>query len=437
MVAYPDVNAVGASDSLPDRGGQMSSSARLSPDDITRIRRAHPITDVLYRAGLDTGRSAAGGDLMISGPMPGHEDSTPSCMIHPDTGRFYCFGCGMHGDVFTLVRELTGITSLTRAADVLDSGRAIAWTSGAALRSPVSVPTVRQLEQPVLDRTSAERVVQVNQEAWRFLTSSRLADQGRAYLARRGIDIWRLEGGVGAPLVGYTPASRTGLTDHLCRNGFTAEEVLDAGWALRGSDGLRDRFHRRALLPVRDQHGRIAGVIGRDVTDQAKQKYLNTARTVVYSKGDLLYQPLPVRLPDAVAIVCEGPLDALAIAAAAAPGRGARLTPMAPSGTALTPKQAQQIVAASNRDPVICADADEAGIAAAARWAERLRAEGARPRTVTLPQGHDPASWLQTRGPAAIKLLLSYATQPRLQVVAGGTAQAGIQVDRPDLSIHV
>jgi DNA primase len=245
-----------------------------------------------------------------------------------------------------------------------------------------------------------------------------------------------MEGDVGAPLVGYTPASRTGLTDHLCRNGFTAEEVLDAGWALPGPDGLRDRFHRRALLPVRDQHGRITGVIGRDVTDHAKQKYLNTARTVVFHKGELLYQPLSVRSRDGVVIVCEGPLDALAIAAAAT-GSGARLMPVAPSGTALTPGQAQQIVAISNRDPVICADADQAGIAAAARWTETLRAEGVQPRTVTLPEGHDPASWLQTRGPAAIDLLLSYATQRRLRVVDGGTVQAGAHVAHPDLSIHV
>jgi DNA primase len=245
----------------------------------------------------------------------------------------------------------------------------------------------------------------VNDAAWRYVTSDRLADQARAYLARRGIDTWRLETQYGAPLAGYTPASRTGLTEHLRRLGATADELVDSGWTVRRSDGLCDRFHRRVLLPVRRADGQLAGVIGRDVTDHARHKYLNTARTVAYNKGSLLYRPLELDRRDAVVIVCEGPLDALAIAAAAT-ARDGGVHPVAPSGTALTTEQARIVADLSAGEPVICADADPAGATAAAKWAVTLRAQGTSPRTVMLPASHDPASLLASQGSSGLDLLM-------------------------------
>ena len=114
------------------------STWRLSPDEIARVRTDHPIRDVLRRAGIGVPGT---GDVMICCPTPGHEDSTPSCMIHAASGRFYCFGCGAHGDVFALVRELSGITSLARAAELLDSGGPIAWSPSAAVRPVVVLST--------------------------------------------------------------------------------------------------------------------------------------------------------------------------------------------------------------------------------------------------------------------------------------------------------
>lgn len=51
---------------------------------------------------------------MISCPLPGHRDSTPSFNLwaHDDDGvpqRFGCFGCGAKGDVLDLIRDLRGV----------------------------------------------------------------------------------------------------------------------------------------------------------------------------------------------------------------------------------------------------------------------------------------------------------------------------------------
>ena len=37
---------------------------------------------------------------------PFHEEKTPSFKINDDLGSFYCFGCGVKGDIFTLYTDL-------------------------------------------------------------------------------------------------------------------------------------------------------------------------------------------------------------------------------------------------------------------------------------------------------------------------------------------
>jgi|GEM_PF-2916500 len=41
---------------------------------------------------------------------PLHQERNPSFTIYPHTNSFYCFGCGVGGDVIALVRELDGLT---------------------------------------------------------------------------------------------------------------------------------------------------------------------------------------------------------------------------------------------------------------------------------------------------------------------------------------
>ena len=37
---------------------------------------------------------------------PFHEEKTPSCKINDNLGSFYCFGCGVKGDIFTIYTDL-------------------------------------------------------------------------------------------------------------------------------------------------------------------------------------------------------------------------------------------------------------------------------------------------------------------------------------------
>ena len=40
---------------------------------------------------------------------PFHSEKTPSCTIYPDTQSFYCFGCGVGGDVVTFIKKIENL----------------------------------------------------------------------------------------------------------------------------------------------------------------------------------------------------------------------------------------------------------------------------------------------------------------------------------------
>ena len=195
----------------------------------------------------------------------------------------------------------------------------------------------------------------------------------------------------------------------LRRHGATDEELLAAGLAKQASTGrLIDTFRDRLVLPIQ-HHGQVIGFVGRrnpdhdhleagsDAAVKAGPKYLNTAETVLFAKGDQLYgmDPYTDRLAaGAVPVVVEGPIDAVAVSLAS-PGH----VGVAPLGTALTDTQADILTRQPGARIVVATDADIAGQVAAERDFWILTARGADPQHATLPRGLDPAEVLRTAGP--------------------------------------
>jgi DNA primase len=243
-----------------------------------------------------------------------------------------------------------------------------------------------------------------NALAWRYYTYGTLHDRGVAYLLGRGIDISGLEHETHSPVVGHTPSSKTridGLVSFMAGKGFSETELIDAGLAACLADGcVIDFFRDRVIFPATDDTGDVNGLLGRDATGRSRVKYLNPPTTATYQKRQILYRPShPLLRPDGAVIVCEGPLDALAIAAqAAAAGVSDRFAPLAACGTALSDDQICQILAFHGRAPVLAGDGDHPGRQANLDWARRMLGHGRESVVVEWPEGYDPASWLAARG---------------------------------------
>lgn len=75
------------------------------------VKAAVPVRAATERYGLEVNYSG-----MVRCPF--HEDRTPSMKLYED--HFYCFGCGKHGDVVTLVSELFCIPPYDAACKLAD-----------------------------------------------------------------------------------------------------------------------------------------------------------------------------------------------------------------------------------------------------------------------------------------------------------------------------
>jgi len=207
----------------------------------------------------------------------------------------------------------------------------------------------------------------------------------------------------GEPIVGYAKTGWHALNRHLRHQGVTDTELLELDLAQRSRTGeLIDTYRGRLIVPVLHEGGGIDGFIGRDTTgDPRAPKYRNPTRTPTFDKSTALYRPTLHGLDaGANVVVVEGVLDALAIAAAAA--RGGELAMFAPvttSGVTVSGVQARAVLGLHPQPPIIALDGDQAGREGTDRWLTALCIERGRTALVSqLPDGVDPAEWLQHQG---------------------------------------
>lgn len=215
----------------------------------------------------------------------------------------------------------------------------------------------------------------------------------REYLTGRGLDA-----AITSHSFGYAPRSWTALTDHLRHLGYTDDHIEAAGMATKARTGhLIDRFRDRLTIPLHDRDGDLVAFTGRAAPYAAGDfpKYLNCPTTSIFRKSENMYghAALAAVNSDAVIVICEGPLDAVAVDLMAAE-KGWSMTGFATIGTAFTEHHARQLLAVVGT-PRLCLafDGDNAGHEAAEAAWRRLTDHGPRDiRLAELPEGEDPAS---------------------------------------------
>lgn len=321
------------------------------------------------------------------GLCPFHGEKTPSFNVYTENGSFYCFGCGVGGDVISFVMKIENL-DYTEAVKFL------------AQRAGLEVP------QDSYDNSMSmlrKRVFEANREAARFYFDTLYSSNGR-----RGLDYFHSRMLSDRTIrrfgLGYADENWTSLCSYLRSKGFKDHELIAANLAVkrRNGSGVYDRFTDRVMFPIIDLRGNVIAFGGRIMTDQ-KPKYLNTSDTPVFKKSSNLFSLNNAKNSGtSVLLLCEGYMDVIAVNQAGFTNAVATL------GTALTNEQAVLMKRYAD-EVIICYDADEAGQKATARAIPILRNAGLLVKVLSIPSGKDPDEFIKSKGsdgPAAFKALI-------------------------------
>ena len=307
---------------------------------------------------------------------------------------YYCFGCGAGGDAVKFLQQIENLT-------FVEAVERLARDVGIQLH----YEGVSAAEKRAASRRTA--LHKANEEASALfadaLRTSKEAEPARAYLAERGIgpDVIEAFG------IGYAPRSADFLQRAFARK-VSPDLLAEAGLVTRDGEGrMRDRFRGRITFPIRDLSGRSVGFGARVIpgTDEKLAKYLNTAETPVYRKGELLYNL--DRAKGAITrsgevFVVEGYTDVIALAVAGID------TAVATCGTALSEGHLR-LLSRFARRAVLTFDGDEAGARAAERAYAHHEEVPAELTVLIIPDGLDPADLVQQRGADAFRELAAGA----------------------------
>ena len=210
--------------------------------------------------------------------------------------------------------------------------------------------------------------------------------------------------------LGYSPADRYALRDHLAGRGIGREAMIEAGLLVHGEDIAvpYDRFRDRVIFPIHDRSGRVIAFGGRAMEKDVQAKYLNSPETPLFHKGQCLYNHHRARKAaheTGRVIVVEGYMDVIGMA-------GAGIAEcVAPLGTALTPEPCELLWRMAE-EPILCFDGDKAGRKAAYRAIDTalpLIEPGRSMRFALLPEGRTPTISSRSAGPAGVADVLNGA----------------------------
>jgi DNA primase len=365
-------------------------AGRIRDEDVAAVNER---TDIVKLVSGYLTLKKAGHDRFV-GLCPFHTEKTPSFGVSPSKGLYHCFGCGKGGDAIGFLRDVEHL-------EFAEAVERLAKEAGVALRYEGDTPAERRVA------SKRQALVRANEAAFelyhRTLLEAKEGEEARRYLETRGIDRE-----VAAEFeIGYAPAYPDFLLRRLVKS-LSAELLVEAGLALKDREGnVRDRFRRRITFPVHDLSGKAVGIGARILPGGREDgpKYLNSPETPVYRKAEVLYNLQRAKASatrSGEVFLVEGYTDVIAMV------RAGVTNTVATCGTALGEGHFRLASRFAQR-MVLAFDSDDAGARAAERAFEFVERFPVQPVVLILPEGLDPADFVDQHGGETLRELAAGA----------------------------
>ena len=323
---------------------------------------------------------------------PFHSEKTPSFTINGEDGIYYCFGCKESGDVIKFIEKMESL-------DFYDAVKFLADRAGMAL------PELQSSEEIGQRKKLKERVLLALDYAYKHYVEnlySKDAVKAQEYIKKRKFTRRELEDFK----IGYSK-NWTDMVDYLRKKGFTNDELISSGICAQKNNRLFDVLGERLVFPIFNSFNECIGFSARALEKTDFAKYKNTAETIVFQKGKIVFginllKKLKQQEGLKNIILVEGQMDVIAM------HKGGFKETVACMGTALTKDHVSELKKYSD-NIVLCFDNDEAGEKATIRAIEMFRDEGVNLSVVNLSGGKDPDEVLNNLGKEKLQEMIDNA----------------------------
>lgn len=314
------------------------------------------------------------------GPCPFHSETDASFTVSPDKQIFYCFGCHEGGDVIGFIAKIENMTQLEAAHHLIEQYQ---------ISVPQELLTLK-ITAPE-EKEAKDRYYAVCQcvASWAH-EQLKKSPEALAYIKNRRINDETCR----AFQIGYFPGGAhaiNSLTKYAQPHGFLTKDLLEYNIILEGRGAFYSPFEERILFPINNSVGKACGFGGRIFkSGDDRPKYYNSKEHDGFEKGKLLFGFEKAKKPmtdKGSAFLVEGYMDCIMMV------QHGYTNTVATLGTACTLEHLKHIARCVNTLFVVY-DGDRSGQQAMVRLVELAWHVNLDLKVITLPQNHDPASFL-------------------------------------------
>jgi DNA primase len=329
-------------------------------------------------------------------PCPFHQETKPSFSVNEEEGFFHCFGCQASGDIFDFYAQINGL-------EFREALEQLAEEAGVKLEAHKGRGDKGSSDESTQARRTFLKMYELAAGYYARNLGSPDGEACREYIAKRRLAPEIIE----SFRLGWSSRGWQGLADTLKRASFLANMAVQAGLLSPSDRGSPyDRFRGRLMFPIKNLTGHTIAFGGRIIDpEEDAAKYINSADSLIYKKGDHLYGLFQARRTISAkkfVMLTEGYMDVLTL------HQYGYTNACGVLGTALTPEQVKRLSGFCSTLELLF-DGDGPGRKAALRGVEMAVPKGLRCKVVLMPEGEDIDSLLHASGSEAFEKLRASA----------------------------
>lgn len=308
---------------------------------------------------------------------PFHDDHKPSMVVSKEKQIFNCFTCHTGGNVFTFVMNYENVS-------FIEAVKIIAKKVGIDVNIKTNTNVADKKYKDLYE------IMNLSNKFYMNVLNTQTGVEAKKYLTKRGIT----EEIIKNFQIGLASDGKDELANFLSKHNYDLKLIESVGLINKSGLNIYDTFSNRIMIPITNEFGQIVGYTGRIYHNEDQAKYINTKETVIYKKGEILFNYFnakPYIKKENKVIIVEGNMDAIKMYCSGVKNVIALM------GTALSKYQINMLK--KLRVPIVLMlDNDSAGLEATKRNGDLLKENNLEVEVIRLKDCKDPDEYIEKKG---------------------------------------